>query len=239
MNRRELLKFCFAGTFFSGCLFDGLKKTVSGKEIPSPPPLKDCSIIPKQTDIYKILMPLPFNHKLIDEIADMNKTASKYKITGLYNSIPLPLGEKYELFQSGRGYNPDINSIDKYIEYCQHAKDIGINVIYCINSPNVLTKHEFDEINPDFENLIKRLTDSGIKKFKIANTQLLDILQGRPYDIEFQASTSFEYHNVNQYINLLQKHPYITTIDVAIDENKNFSFLASLKKLFPNDKKMW
>lgn len=183
---------------------------------------------------YNITAPLPFNYSLIDEMKELNSKFKKSKIKTLYNSIPFPLANSLETYHSRRGINKNIKTIDDFIKYVKYAKSLGFDFVYTLNSPKPFSDHDFKKTKDELFYLLDKLKDNKIDKLKISNTQLLNVLSEKYPSFELQASTAFEFHNVNQYINLLKNYPNIKLLDIAIDENRNFKFLKSLKELFPN-----
>lgn len=230
MNRRDLIKTSLlaAGALsalnLSGC---SNKKDVD---------IESNNFVPKQTSTYSITAPLPFDFQLIDEMKELNTKLKKSKIKTLYNSIPFPLAKRLETFHSHRGINKKIESVDDFLKYVNYAQKQGFDFVYTLNSPKPFSDTEFEKRKKELFNLLDKLKDGNVNKFKIANTQLLNILPKRYSHFKFQASTSFEFRNINQYINLLKNYPNIELIDIAIDENRNFKFLKTLKTMFPDTK---
>ena len=229
MERREILK---AGMILTGGLLGsalyGCENSISKNE--------ELKIKPKQTAVYEISSPLPFNYEMIDKMANLNDSLKKSKIVSFYNSIPYPLAKNLEDFQPSRGENRNIKSFKDFIKYVNYAKDKGFDFSYTLNSPKPFLESEFKQNEKYLYNLLDKLLESNIKKLKIANTQLLSILADKYPEFEISASTSFEYRNIEQYVNLFENYPNIKMIDVALDENRNFKFLKALKKMFPKVK---
>ncbi len=223
MKRRELLKSSFAFLGLSAVNLSGCSKQ---KE--------EVSFLPKQTSQYSITAPLPFDFHLIDEMEELNKKLKKSKIKTLYNSLPFPLAFELEGYHSRRGVNKDIKNFDDFIKYVKYAQNKGFDFVYTLNSPKPFSRKDFRTTSKLLFNLLDRLKDSNCTKFKVSNTQMLNVLKEKYPQFELQASTSFEFHNVSQYINLVKNYPDIKTFDIAIDENRNFQFLKNLRKIFPD-----
>lgn len=54
------------------------------------------------------------------------------------------------------------------------------------------------------------------------------------FKFNFHVSTSCEYHNICQYTNLINSYPNIKSINISIDDNRNFELLQNLRKKYPN-----
>lgn len=227
MDRRELLKsglLIAAGTAALGLTGCSNKQEINTTKEP-----------PKQNGKFHISYPLPFNFDLIDQIADFNNVYKKSKVVNLFNNIPYPLSQDFNgFFACKRGYNDSIKSYDDFAKYVIYAKKKGFDFVYVLNSPKSFSKHDFEGISNLLYSQLDFLHDIGCKTLRIGNTQLATIINEYKYDFSLQASTTFEYHNTLQYINLFKNYPNINTIDIAIDENRNFHFLKSMKKLFPD-----
>ena len=114
MKRRELLKSAVIAAggalALSGCKSDdNPKKTMDDSD--------SLVIKPKQTDVYKISLPLTFNHNNLDELAKWNREYKKSQIEVLYNNIPWPATEKFnEFFQTKRGENKEIKNVADFAD---------------------------------------------------------------------------------------------------------------------------
>ena len=230
MDRRELLK---SGLLVAGAAAVGLTGcSKSNQEV------VDSEIstkMPKQKEKFNITTPLPFNHDLIDEMADMNNIYKKSKITTLYNNIPKPLNSDFnDFFTVSRGYNDKIKTYDDFAKYFGHARDKGFEIVYVLNSPKSFSKEDYESRRDKLYSQLDFLHDIGCNHLRIGNTQLLSIIAKYKHKFNVSASTTFEFHNTRQYINLFKNYPFITGIDISSDENRNFPFLKNLHKLFPN-----
>lgn len=233
MKRREILKTGMviaggiAASVFSGCSNNKIHN--ENYKVQS----KSFSITPKQTEIYKISAPMPFDYKLIDRICELNQIYKKTKVTTLYNSIPNPLAGQLLHFQSPRGENGNIKSFNDFAKYVKYAKKQGFNFVYTLNSPKTFLDAEFKEKSKVLHKLLDNLEKIECTNLKVANTQLLNFLRDTYPQFEISASTSFEFHTLKQYTNLLEKYPSIKSINLTLDENRNFRLLKSLKEKFP------
>ena len=224
MKRRDLIK---AGVLAGAMgLISGCSKSAS----------ETVSISPKQTDTYKFSAPMPFDYGLIDEIDELNKKLKKSKVVTLYNNLPPSLSVDYlgDFFHNSRNIlqNDKIKTIDDFCNCVKYAQDKGFHFVYTMNSPKPFSGKEFKKYEKPLFTLLNKLQDAGVKEIKVANTQLMDILE-KNTDFNLSASTSFEYHNVSQYKNLIETYKRIKTINIAMDDNRNFLFLKELKKAFP------
>lgn len=193
------------------------------------------TITPKQTGVYDIYTPLPFRFDLIDELAELNSKLKKSQIRTLYNNIPLPLASVFEeQFQGPKGKNPTIKSFDDFAKPVKYAQSLGFKFEYVLNSPKPFSFEDYKKHKAALDKLLDDLEKIGCKEIKIANQQLMEIISKERPNFTLSASTSFEYHNVSQYKNLLSTYPAIKSINTAIDDNRNFIFLKNLRKLFPD-----
>ena len=223
MNRRDIIK---SALLTSGIIASGALSACSKDET-------NLSIKPKQTEIYKISCPMPFKFSAIDDIDNLNKSLKKSKITTVYNSIPLPLAGNLIHFQSPRGENKEIKTFDDFAKYAKYAQSKNLEFVYVLNSPKPFLEQDFEKNSKELFNLLDKLEKINCKKLKIANPQLFDILQEKFPKFELEASTSLEYHSFSQYCNFLNKYPNIKTLNLTLDENKNFKLLKNLKSKFP------
>ncbi len=222
MKRREILKAALvlacssAGFLSSGC--------------------KNQSIIPKKTGVFEFSTPLPFNFNLIDEITQFNKTLKKSKVTTFYNSLPLPLASGLSDFQTNRGQNYNIKTKNDFLKYVKYAQNKGFEFIYTLNSPKNISNAEFDKNSKQLCELLDFLGQNNVLKIKAATNKLFDFISLKYPEFSLGASTSFEFHTLKQYENLLEKYPKIKAVNLTLDENKNFELLKSLKQKFPKIK---
>ena len=230
MNRRELIK---SGLIAAGAAAIGISGYKKIKE--SDDSYNSFNIVPKQTAVYRIYTPLPFRYDLIDEMAELNSKLKKSHIKTLYNNFPYPLCSQFGFnFAAVRGRNNDIKSFDDFAGYVKYAKDKGFKFVYLLNSPKPFVGDEFEKYKKNLYELLDNLASIGCLELKIANAQLMKIISRERAEFILSASTSFEYHNVSQYINLLNEYKNIKSINTAIDDNHNFIYLNNLKKCFPD-----
>ncbi|MCR5260684.1 MAG: hypothetical protein K6C94_02480 [Candidatus Gastranaerophilales bacterium] len=222
MKRRDLIK--------SGLIVAGISAIgISAKK-------NSIDIVPKQTDVYKISRPMPFDLKKIDEIVEQNKKAKKYQIKTLYNSIPEPLCSMFAgEFQSCRGENKNIKSFEDFAKFATYTMKNGFDFVYTLNSPKPFLEDAFYNNKKLLFDLLDNLQAIGCKDLKIANQQLMEVInREKHFNFDFHVSTSSEYHNVQQYTTLIKTYPNIKSINISIDDNRNFHLLRSLRKLFPD-----
>ena len=84
------------------------------------------------------------------------------------------------------------------------------------------------------DKLINKLRSEDLRKLRISNIQLMGYIAKHYPDMELYASTSFEYTQVKQIKNLMTQFPQIKQIVPSHDVNKNFKFLKTIRKLYPN-----
>ena len=194
------------------------------------------SIEPEQTAPYEYSSPMPFNKALIDELYEINQNHSKGKITTLYSSLPSPLGKSiHPVLDSVRGDNYDIKTVDDYIDYVKYATEKGFKCVYVLNTTRPVAQND-EEIPKVIIQLFRKLYQEGISAVKIANPNILNIFASALPFIDIHLSTTSEYHHVQVYQNVLNTFPNIKLINIATDDNHNFEFLNSMRKLFPDVK---
>lgn len=225
MKRRELIK--------TSILTAGLS-AINSDIASAEPSFPDLEIKPKQTSIYKISRPMPFDFEQIDDIKKTNLKLKKSKITTLYNSYPAPLcytfgGE----FQTNRGFNDDIKNFDDFAKYVKYAQDKGFRFIYNLNNPKPFFKEDYEVQKKALFELLENLKKIGCNDIKIANDQLLKIISREKFGFNLHVSTSCEYLNLQNYINLVETYPNIKSINLPTDENRNFRLLRNLRKRYP------
>lgn len=236
MNKRDFFK---AGTLFLALLTTSLTngcKDVKNSNDKISIQQEEFNIEPKQTGVYEFSVPLPYDFNSIDKILNYNKTLKKSKITSFYNSIPYPCALDLNDFQSSRGVNLNIKSFDDFIKYVKYIKNKGYNFVYTLNSPKALFDTDFKSKSKALEKLFDNLSKANCKKIKVANAQLLDFLTKTRPDFELSASTSFEFNTLKQYVNLAERYTNLKAINLALDINRNFKLLQSLKKELPHIK---
>ena len=234
MKRRELIKSAILMSSIamlcgSGCSNENFSNSKSTKS--------NFANLKEQKNVYEVCTPLPFNYKTIDEMAEMNNIYKKSKIVSLYNNFPFPFAEKYnDFFGSVRGTNTKINSFDDFAKYVAYAKKYGFKFIYVLNSPKPFSNIDFNNYSKVFYELLDFLHDINVDNIKVANTQVASLINGYKYKFNLSASTGFEFHILEQYVNLVESYPNIDTIDISIDDNRNFKFIKNLKKALPDKK---
>jgi len=230
MKRRELIK---TGVFLAGISAIGIGAKMNSKNNSK---IDNTDIVPKQTAVYKIARFMPYDTKAIDEIAENNSKVKKYKITTLYNSYPAPLCHTFDYnFLTNRGTNEDIKSFDDFAKYAIYTMKKGFDFVFTLNSPRPFSFSTMDSKRKDLYDLLDNLQSIGCKNLKIANQQLMEeISRDKHFKFNFHISTSSEYHNVSQYTTLIKTYPNIKSINISIDDNRNFHLLRSLRKLFPD-----
>ncbi|MBR2068391.1 MAG: hypothetical protein IJ877_01385 [Candidatus Gastranaerophilales bacterium] len=228
MKRRELIQ---AGLLATGAVaFAACNKTqVSNDEF---------TITPKQTAQYEFSTPMPFNHKSIDDLSEINSKIKKSQITTVYNNTPLPLGSRFnQWIQVNRGENYNIKSYEDFAQYVKYSIGNGFKFVYLMNSPKPFSENDFNTFKDEFKYLLDFLYQIGVRDIKVGNTQVATLINDITQNsFNLSASTAFEYHNNSQYSYLFKNYPNFDLIDVSNDENHNFKFLKALANAFPDKK---
>ena len=231
MNKRDFLKTSILSTF-GACALNSACTLNQTPNINKP-----LHIEPKQTDIYKISCPLPFNFKLIEELASLNKKYKKSKIVTLFNNIPAPASNGFNHWISiVKGPNSDINSYSDFFKYARYAKEKGFNICYLLNSPKPFNDNDYKTFKNNFKYLINLLEKENITDIKVGNVQTAQLLKELNPNFNLSISTACEFHNVSIYKNFIHQFPNTKLIDISIDENHNFHFLSNMRKMFPDIK---
>lgn len=227
MKRRDLIK---AGLVVAGAAALGAcSKQESAEE--------NIDLIPKQTGTYEFSVPMPLDYKVIDSLAALNKKYKKSQVVTLYNNVPFPLTEKWDLwFQINRGENPNIRSYQDFFKYARYAQDKGFKICYLMNSSKVFSEKNFNSIKSEFYKILNLLQKNHIDEIKFANTQVATLINESKYKFKLSSSTAAEYNSVEQYQNLAKNFDNVKFADVAIDQAQNFGFLRNLRKALPDMK---
>ena len=180
-------------------------------------------------------VPMPFDKKVIDYIASVNKEYKKCKIGTFLNNMPSPFSARFnEWFQVNRGTNEEIVTFEQFGEVAAYAKSKGFDVCYLMNSPKPFSENDFGYIKNHLYPLLEVLKKYGIDYIKFANTQVGTVINYVAPGYRLSSSTAGEYHTITQFKYLLQSYPNIEFIDMTSEENHNFKLLKNIKKLFPN-----
>lgn len=180
-------------------------------------------------------VPMPFDKKVIDYIASVNKEYKKCKIGTFLNNMPRPFSARFnEWFQVNRGTNEEITSFEQFGEIASYAKSKGFDVCYLMNSPKPFSANDFGYVKNHLYPLLEMLKKYGIDYIKFANTQVGTVINFVAPGYRFSSSTAGEYHTITQFKYLLKSFPNIEFIDMTSEENHNFKLLKNIKKLFPN-----
>ena len=231
MKRRELLKsgLVIAGSaMLAGCGKEEEKTVAVSSD--------DFTIEPKQTDVYKLSVPMLFYEDAIKRFAKWNDEHKKIKIETLYNSIPWPLSESYnEWLQLCRGgSNPRITSFADYERYVKCSFDHGFKTCYLMNSPKPFNMKDLATFKDDLYKLLDFLWKIGVDNIKVANSQVAVLINEHNPAFKLTSSTIFEYNSIGQYAQLLELYPNFVNFGVAKNQNQNFRFLSNLRKRFPD-----
>ena len=183
----------------------------------------------------EISVPMPSEEKFIDKLVQINNQVEKSKITNVYFALPITDKDKTTLEQN-RLYMSKITDFDYWKKIINYARDKGFDFIYLLNSPRPIlyeSPYLFTQLDK-LDKLINKLRSEDLKKLRIANIQLMGYIAKHYPDMELYTSTSFEYTQVKQVQNLMTLFPQIKQIVPSHEVNKNFKFLKTLRKQYPN-----
>ena len=185
--------------------------------------------------MYKFSAPMPYTKEDINRLLDINNKVEKSKITSLYASVPSNC-KIYTNFEQARNFNFSNSNWDYWKSLFEYVLSKNCDFIYLLNSPR-----PFDNKNPDFlkdleklDLLLSELKKIGIKKLRIASTQLIKYIANHYPEFDILASTSFEYKTIWEYQNFIKFYPKIKQIVPSHDLNKNFKLLEILRKNYPD-----
>jgi len=194
-------------------------------------------IVPQQTAVYNISIPLPLSFEMIDQLVDMNSKLKKSRITTLYTSLPSPLAEKvHQFFAVPRGINNSVTTLESYISILKYAQNKGFEVLYAMNATKTIEKGREMEIFGAIGFLLDVLQKNNITNIKISNPAIFEFVQNKFPNLDLYLSTTTEYHSVQMLDHVLRTYPKIKTVNIATEDNHNFDFIKSLRTLYPNVK---
>ena len=211
MKRRDLIKTGLLG-LGAGALISGCDKE-NKEEISQNDELK---ITPKQTATYEFSCTLPFNYKTIDEIAELNKTLTKSKVTSFYNNAPNWNHNNW--ISISRAKNDFIKTYDDFFKYVDYAHSKGFEVTYLMNSPKPFSKNDYNTFKDDLFKLLAMLIEHNVKDIKVGNIQILSLILTSPLTynkFNFHTSTGFEFNLVSQYEHFSDIISNLTLIDIT------------------------
>ncbi len=183
----------------------------------------------------EISVPMPLEEKFIDKLLSINNQIEKSKITNVYFALPLSDKDK-TTFEQNRMLLQNITDFNYWKKIINYSREKGFDFIYLLNSPKPLFNESPFLLKQleKLDNLINKLRSEDLKKLRISNIQLMGYIAKHYPDMELYVSTSFEYTQVRQIQNLMIKFPQIKQIVPSHDVNKNFKFLKTIRKLYPN-----
>lgn len=181
--------------------------------------------------MYKFSIPMPLSFDLIDQIENINSSLTKSKITSLYNCLP---GNSDDLsgFEICRDFSKNKISFEEFSEYIKYAQEKGFDFTYLLN---LFRNYNDDYAEKDIDKtlcLIEKLLNIGVRNIRVTSNELIYLIKEKFPEINIFTSTTQEYYNINQYINMLEDNK-IKEIIPSWNENKNFKFLKNLNSLFP------
>ena len=178
---------------------------------------------------------MPLSEEFIDKLIFVNKQIEKSQITNLYFALPVFDNDKTG-FEQLRVFYPKVTNFEYWEKIILYTKEKGFDFIYLLNSPRPLL-YESSYLLKQLEkldNLINKFRKLDIKKLRVVNIQLMDYIAKHYPDMELYLSTSTEYTSIKQIQNIMTLFPQIKQIVPSHDVNKNFKFLKSIKKQYPN-----
>ena len=105
-----------------------------------------------------------------------------------------------------------------------------------MNSTKALTENDFNTIKKDMYHTLDLLKEHKVTEIKITNPQVAKWVYDYNPEFNFSSSTATGYNSIMQYRNLFEIFPNFKLIDLCIDQNQNFSFLKTLRKVYPDIK---
>ena len=184
--------------------------------------------------MYHFSAPMPYTIDDIQKLIDINKQVERSRITSLYACVPRGC-ELFTGFEQSRNFAFNNTNWDYWKRLINQTFDLGCDFIYLLNSPGII-----DIDNPNLNNqleklqsLLQELKKTGVKKLRIASSQLMSYIAKNYSDFDILASTSLEYKTIWEYQNFIAFHPEVKQIVPSHDINKNFVLLKNLRKRYP------
>ena len=186
--------------------------------------------------MYNFSLPMPLSFKLIDDIEKINKELTKSKITAFYNCLP---GNSPDLsgFEICRDFSSSAMTFNEFSKYIRYAQDKGFQFVYLLN---LFKNYNSDDIDVTLDNtcrLIDKLLNTGCRNIRVTSQELIQFIEKKYPEINICTSTTQEYYNTNQYLNMLKVNNNIKEVIPSWNQNKNFKFLKNLNFL-TKDKKI-
>lgn len=174
-------------------------------------------------------VPMPFDGVHIKQIAQINNEVKKSRIQYMYNTLTRN-SRDLSGFEQTRVSHEKIQCIEDMLPFIEQVQNLGMEFIYLLNSPNVITEEEFLRNEKKLRRILDILVSEGVKDIRVASPFLIDYLAHEYPQMAIRCSTSQEYFSVKQYRNLLFLYPQIVEIVPSWEQNRNFRFLETLKK---------
>lgn len=177
--------------------------------------------------------PMPFNNNDIDLIAKINDSHKESKINMLYNCLPINATD-WSGFEQFRATDFRINTLEDLIAIVKHAKSLGMDFTYLMNTINTPIPNEFRRREREIKTFLERLLENDIMNLRVSNTMIADYIICNYPEFKVHSSTSQEYYSLKQYTNFFHHFPTIKSVVPSWDVNKNFEFISNFKKKFPD-----
>ncbi|RJE47903.1 phage tail protein [Dehalobacter sp. MCB1] len=180
-------------------------------------------------------VPLLFDFDYIKQLSNLNSKNTKYKIHSAYNSLPYTSYAKSG-FEHGRSVNFQENSkiltLEDLRPYIQELDKNNIEFIYLMNSISTISLYDFESNIPQFKQFVSHLADIGVRSITVGSQLLADFLKEEFNGLSVNASTMMDIRSITQ-AKYVVENLGISNIIPASDLNKDFAFIESFKKLFP------
>lgn len=182
--------------------------------------------------VNEFSVPMPFDKKQINQIAQINKDVSQSKIKYMYNTLTR---NSVDLcgFEQARVTDSVVECIEDMLEFIEETHECGMEFIFLLNSPKVMDEAEFAAKELNLRKILDTLIREGVHDVRVCNPLIIDYLAHEYPQISIRCSTSQEYFSVKQYQKLLFLYPQITEVVPSWEKNRDFTFLKALR-LQPN-----
>lgn len=181
----------------------------------------------KMVNLFSV--PMPFNLRQINQIAQINNEVSSSRIQYMYNTLTRNAVDICG-FEQTRVVDDRVNCIEDMLPFIEQVHKLGMEFIFLLNSPRVMAEEEFLVNEKKLRRILEILMREGVYDVRVCSPLLVDFLAHEYPQISIRCSTSQEYFSIKQYQNLTFLYPQIVEVVPSWELNRNFRFLSSLRQ---------
>lgn len=175
-------------------------------------------------------VPMPFDIDHINQIAHINSEVTRSRIQYMYNTLTRNSTDICG-FEQTRVSDRRINCIEDMLPFIEQVHKLGIDFVYLLNSPHVMSEKEFSIKEKSLRKTLETLMREGVYDIRVCSPFLIDYIAHEYPQISIRCSTSQELYSIKQYRNLTFLYPQIVEVVPSWDQNRNFRFLSSLHQI--------